>query len=38
MAVRTIKRTSALSDQFSTAILDSLSEAVVVVDGDLIGV
>ena len=34
MAVRTLKRASALSDQFSTAILDSLSEAVVVVDGE----
>ena len=34
MAVRTLKRASALSDQFPTAILDSLSEAVVVVDGE----
>ena len=34
MVVRTLKRASALSDQFSTAILDSLSEAVVVVDGE----
>jgi two-component system nitrogen regulation sensor histidine kinase GlnL len=34
MAVRTLKRASTLSDQFSTAILDSLSEAVVVVDGE----
>ena len=34
MAVRTLKRASALSDQFSTAILDSLSEAIVVIDGE----
>lgn len=34
MAVRTLKRANMLSDQFQSAILDSLSEAVVVVDGD----
>ena len=33
MAVRTLKRSGILSDQFPSAILDSLSEAVVVVDG-----
>src|SRR5471032_1989246 len=33
MAVRTLKRSDLPSDQFSSAILDSLSEAVVVVDG-----
>ena len=34
MAVRTLRRADLLSDQFPSAILDSLSEAVVVVDGD----
>jgi len=34
MVVRTLKRASGLGDQFSAAILDSLSEAVVVVDGE----
>jgi len=34
MAVRALERASTLSDQFSTAILDSLSEAVVVIDGE----
>ena len=34
MAVRTLRRPDAVSDQFPGAILDSLSEAVVVVDGD----
>jgi two-component system nitrogen regulation sensor histidine kinase GlnL len=33
MAVRTLKRPDTASDQFSNAILDSLSEAVLVVDG-----
>src|SRR5579864_9739572 len=33
MAVRTLRRADAVGDQFPSAILDSLSEAVVVVDG-----
>jgi two-component system nitrogen regulation sensor histidine kinase GlnL len=33
MAVRPLKRSAAVGEQFSSAILDSLSEAVVVVDG-----
>ena len=32
MSVRPLKRSSGMSEQFSSAILDSLSEAVVVVD------
>jgi len=34
MALRPLKRTDSVSDQFPSAILDSLSEAVVVVDGE----
>jgi len=34
MAVRPLRRSDLLTDQFPSAILDSLSEAVVVVDGD----
>ena len=33
MALRTLKRADVAGDQFSSAILDALSEAVVVVDG-----
>ena len=33
MAVRSLKRSDSVSDQFPRALLDSLSEAVVVVDG-----
>ena len=32
MAVQPLKRATATSDQFPTALLDSLSEAIVVVD------
>src|SRR5260221_10056650 len=34
MAVQPLKRSSALSDQFPTAILDSLSEAIIVIDAE----
>src|SRR5580693_1731629 len=34
MALRPLKRTDSANDQFPSAILDSLSEAVVVVDGE----
>ena len=36
MALRTLKRADVAGDQFSSAILDALSEAVVVVDGTVV--